>query len=172
MITVLLYAFDTPTFILLEIKLTVRIPYTSVPKSLMSAMMHIESHVNSRGFSTRFLELLRVRVSQINGCAYCIDMHYKEAIAAGEEPLRLYSLSVWRDTDFYDDKEQAALAWCEAVTIIQDHNFNDILFSEMQLYFSDDEIAQLTLAITQINSWNRLVKSFGFSPGRYQVNGH
>ena len=89
--------------------MTVRIPFPHVPKDLISAMMQLENYVNSCGFSTRLLELIRFRVSQINGCAYCIDMHYKEALAAGEDPLRLYSLSVWRDTDFYDTKEQAAL---------------------------------------------------------------
>ena len=152
--------------------MAVRIPFLHVPKDLITAMIQVENYVNSCGFSTRFLELLRLRTSQINGCAYCIDMHYKEAIAAGEEPLRLYSLSVWRDTDFYDVKEQAALAWCEAVTVIHGDNLTDILFAEMQRHFSDTEIANLTLAITQINSWTRLAKSFGFAPGRYQAGAH
>jgi AhpD family alkylhydroperoxidase len=149
-----------------------RIPFPHVPKDLMAAMMHVENYVNSCGFSARLLELLRLRTSQINGCAYCIDMHYKEAIAAGEEPLRLYSLSVWRDTDFYDAKEQAALAWCEGVTSAHDNNLTGNLFAEIQRHFKDDEIANLTLAITQINSWTRLAKSFGFPPGRYQAGGH
>ena len=152
--------------------MTARIPFPHIPKDLMAVMMYVENYVNSRGFSARLLELLRLRTSQINGCAYCIDMHYKEAIAAGEEPLRLYSLSVWRDTDFYDAKEQAALAWCEAVTSIHDHNPTDNLFTEMQQHFKDDEISHLTLAITQINSWTRLAKSFGFPPGRYQAGAH
>jgi AhpD family alkylhydroperoxidase len=153
-------------------KMTVRIPFPQVPKDLMAAMMQVENYVNACGFSARLLELLRLRASQINGCAYCIDMHYKEAIAAGEEPLRLYSLSVWRDTDFYAAKEQAALAWCETITSIHDSNPIDDLFTEMQRHFKDTEIAHLTLAITQINSWTRLVKSFGFPPGHYQVGGH
>lgn len=152
--------------------MAVRIAFSHVPKDLMATMMHVENYVNSRGFSVRLLELLRLRTSQINGCAYCIDMHYKEAIAAGEEPLRLYSLSVWRDTDFYDAKEQAALAWCEAVTSIHNYNLTDNLFIEMQQHFTDDEIAHLTLTITQINSWTRLAKAFGFPPGRYQAGGH
>lgn len=152
--------------------MTTRIPFPHVPKDLMAVMMQVENYVNSCGFSTLFLELLRLRTSQINGCAYCIDMHYKEAIAAGEDPLRLYSLPVWRDTDYYDAKEQAALAWCEAVTVIHDNNITDNLFGEMQRHFKDTEIAHLTLAITQINSWTRLTKSFGFAPGSYQVGGH
>lgn len=152
--------------------MTVRIAFPNVPKNLIAAMMHVENYVNACGFSVRLLELLRLRVSQINGCAYCIDMHYKEAIAAGETPLRLYSLSVWRDTDFYDAKEQAALAWCEAVTAIYDNNPTDDLFAEMQQHFKDSEIANLTLAITQINSWARLCKSFGFASGHYQAGGH
>ena len=152
--------------------MTTRIPFPQVPEDLIAAMMQLENYVNSCGFSTRLLELLRFRVSQINGCAYCIDMHYKEALAAGEDPLRLYSLSVWRDTDFYDTKEQAALAWCEAVTSLHDNNLADDLFADMRQYFKDAEIAHLTLAITQINSWTRLAKSFGFAPGRYQAGGH
>lgn len=152
--------------------MTVRIPFPHVPKDLMAAMMQVENYVNACGFSTRLLELLRFRTSQINGCAYCIDMHYKEAIAAGEEPLRLYSLPVWRDTDFYDAKEQAALAWCEAITAIHDNKLTDNLFAEMQRHFKDTEVAHLTLAIIQINSWTRLAKSFGFAPGLYQAGGH
>lgn len=152
--------------------MTVRIPFPHVPKDLMAVMMQVENYVNSCGFSTRLLELLRLRTSQINGCAYCIDMHYKEAVAAGEEPLRLYSLCVWHDTDFYDAKERAALAWCEAITGINDNKLADNLFVEMQLHFNDIEIANLTLAIAQINSWTRLAKSFSFPPGRYQAGGH
>lgn len=152
--------------------MTVRIPFSRVPKDLIATMMQVENYVNSCGFGTRLLELLRLRVSQINGCAYCIDMHYKEAIATGEEPLRLYSLSVWRNTDFYDAKEQAALAWCEAITVINGNDLTDDLFAEMQRHFNDTEIAHLTFAVTQINSWTRLAKSFGFAPGRYQVGGH
>ncbi len=152
--------------------MTMRIPFPQVPKDIVATMMQVENYVNTGGFSARFLELLRLRVSQINGCAYCIDMHYKEAITAGEEPLRLYSLPMWRDTDFYDAKEQAALAWCEAVTSIHDNDLFDDLFVKMQRHFKNNEIAHLTLAITQINSWTRLAKAFGFPPGRYQAGQH
>lgn len=152
--------------------MSVRIPYPRVPQALMDVMMHMENHINSCGFNARLLELLRLRSSQINGCAYCIDMHYKEAVAAGETALRLYSLAVWRDTDFFDAKEQAALAWCEAVTCVQADHPVDALFDDMRAHFSESEIAYLTLAITQINTWNRLVKSFGFPPGHYQVGAH
>lgn len=152
--------------------MTARIPFVDVPKDLMAVMMHVEHYVNSCGLNVRLLELLRLRTSQINGCAYCIDMHYKEALAAGEAALRLYSLSVWRDTDFYDAKEQAALAWCEAITLIHDNSLIDDLFAALQRHFNDIEIARLTFAIAQINSWTRLAKSFGFPVGRYQVGGH
>lgn len=151
--------------------MTTRIPFQLVPGDLVLTMMQVEKYVNSCSFSPRFLELLRLRVSQINGCAYCIDMHYKEGIAAGEEPIRLYSLSVWRDMDFYNPKEQTALAWCEAVTSIHENNPLDDLFAGMQQHFDDNEIAHLTLVITQINSWTRLAKSFGFLPGYYQTEG-
>lgn len=152
--------------------MTTRIPFVDVPRDLMTAMMQVEHYVNACGLNPRLLELLRLRTSQINGCAYCIDMHYKEALAAGEAPLRLYSLSVWRDTDFYDAQEQAALAWCEAITLIHDNSLIDNLFAALQRHFNDIEIARLTLAIAQINSWTRLAKSFGFPAGRYQVGGH
>jgi AhpD family alkylhydroperoxidase len=152
--------------------MTVRIAFPNVPKNLIAAMMHVENYVNACGFNMRLLELLRLHASQINGCAYCIDMHYKEAIAAGETPMRLYSLSVWRGTDFYDAQEQAALAWCEAITAIHENNPTDELFGEMQRHFKDSEIANLTLAITQINSWIRLSKSFGFAPGHYEAGRH
>ena len=151
--------------------MTARIPFTHVPKDPLAVMMQVENYVNSCGFSVCLLEILRLRASQINGCAYCIDMHFKEAIAAGEEPLRLYSLSVWRDTDFYDAKEQAALAWCEAITLIHDNSAIDSLFAALKRHFNESEIAHLTLAIVQINSWTRLAKSFGFLPGRYQAGG-
>ena len=152
--------------------MAVRIAFNYVPKDLISAMMQVENYVSSCGFSARFLELLRFRVSQLNGCAYCIDMHYKEAIAAGETPLRLYSLCVWRDTDFYDSKEQAALAWCEAVTAVHGNDSIDDLFVVMQQHFNDIQIADLTLTITQINAWTRLARSLGFSPGHYQAGAH
>lgn len=152
--------------------MTQRLGYGEVPKPLFSAMMKLEQYVNNGAFSVRFLELMRFRVAQINGCVYCLDMHYKEAVAAGEQPLRLYSLSAWRETDYYDEKERAMLAWCEAVTAIDRATQLDALFAELQQHYQPAEIAHLTLAICQINSWTRLAKAFGFPGGLYQVGTH
>lgn len=146
-----------------------RISTQEVPKSLFTAMMQMEEHVNACGFSTRLLELVRLHVAQLNGCAYCIDMHYKEALAAGDEALRLYSLSAWRDTGYYSDEERAVLAWVEEVTLIDCAQALEPAFTQLSRFFDKPQVAQLTLAIAQINSWTRLAKSFGFVPGQYTV---
>jgi len=154
---------------------TQRIPFSSVPKELIAAMMGVEHCIDAAGFDRRLLELLRLRVAQINGCAYCIDMHYKEAVAAGEAPHRLYTLSAWRETDFYDASEQAALAWCEAVTMPHGNCRDadeDRLFAELRRHFDEREVAYLTLVIAQLNAWTRLAKPFGFPAGRYQAGSH
>lgn len=134
--------------------------------------MAVEDYINGTGLGTRLLELMRLRVSQLNGCAYCIDMHYKEAIAAGEQDLRLYSLSVWHATSFYDEKENAVLAWAEAVTLLTEDKITNELFEKMRRIFTQEQLANLTLAVVQINSWNRLAKSFGFEPGHYKTSKH
>lgn len=152
--------------------MTARIPFADIPHTLMSAMMVVEKTVNDAGFDTRLLELMRFRVAQLNNCAYCIDMHYKEAIAAGEQALRLYSVSAWSLTPFYDERERAVLAWAEAVTLISEDKISDQLVETMFRLFSKEQLANLTLAIAQINSWTRLAKSFGFEPGRYQPGKH
>lgn len=149
-----------------------RIAFHDVPHTLMSAMMTVENTVNNAGFDTRLLELMRFRVSQINNCAYCIDMHYKEAIAAGEQPMRLYSVSAWPLTPFYDERERAVLAWAEAVTLISEDKISDQLVETMLRLFDKEQLANLTLAVAQINSWTRLAKSFGFEPGQYQPGEH
>jgi AhpD family alkylhydroperoxidase len=110
-----------------------------------------------------------LRVSQINSCAYCIDMHLKEGIEAGETPLRLVSVSAWRETPYYSPKEQAVLAFAETLTRLPEEQHSDHIHDELNKYFSKEEIAKLTLAVIQINSWNRFVRSFGSVPGNHQV---
>lgn len=151
--------------------MTERIAYSEIPGALIECMMATEKYVNSCGFSPRLLELIRFRASQLNGCAYCIDMHHKEAIHAGEFPHRLYSLSAWGDTPFYTDEEKAALRWTEAITLLPEDRTSDRMVEEMQRFFDKATLANLTLAIVQINGWNRLAKSFGFEPGHYQAGG-
>lgn len=148
-----------------------RIPFSNVPEGLMSAMLQLEKYVNNNGFSTALLELIRLRVSQINGCAYCIDMHYKEALAADLQPVRLYSLPVWREAPYYSEDERAILAWTEAL-IARDGSDLQILYHKLSAHFSQSQIANLTVSISQINAWNILAKSFGFTPGAYVAGSH
>lgn len=151
-----------------------RVPFENVPEKLMDCMMQTEQHVKSLNVIDKsFMELLRYRVSTINQCAYCIEMHFKEAIAAGEVELRIYSSPTWREVDFYSEPEQALLAWTESVTLLNDSiQQRQQSFDKLNKYFNQEDIANLTLAIIQINAWNRLAKSFGFEAGHYQVGQH
>lgn len=149
-----------------------RISFEEVPKDLLSSMMTVENYVNSNGFDLKLLELIRCHVSQINKCAYCIDMHYKEAVAAGEDPQRLYSLTAWRETSYYTAKEQAVLEWSESVSLPHIKFDHQELYMELLKHMDLSDIANLTIAIAQINTWNRLAKSFGFKAGLYKVGHH
>ena len=149
--------------------MSTRIAFPEIPKGLMSTMMTAENYVSSSGFESKLLELIRFRVSQINQCAYCIDMHFKEAIEAGEDAQRLYSVSVWRDTTYYSPEERACLAWAEYVTLPGGLNDKQSLFEDLLTFLDKEKIANLTLAIIQINAWNRLMKTFGIEAGNYQV---
>ena len=151
-----------------------RIPFDQIPEQLMACMMQTEKHVMTfKIIDESFMELLRYHVSLINECTYCIDMHFKEAIAAGESQQRLYSVPIWRETGFYTEIEQSILDWTESVTLLKRGSKQwQFAFSNLVTHFNQDEIANLTLAIIQINSWNRLAKSFGFVAGTYQVGQH
>jgi len=146
-----------------------RISYRDLPKGLLQAMLQVQQYVDTSGIDIKLLELVRMRVSQINSCAYCIDMHLKEGIEAGETPLRLVSVSAWRETPYYSLKEQAVLAFSETLTRLPEEQHSDHIHDELNKYFSKEEIAKLTLAVIQINSWNRFVRSFGTVPGNHQV---
>ena len=116
----------------------------------------------------RLLELVRMRASQINGCAFCLDMHSKDARAAGETEQRLYCLPAWRETPFYSERERAALEWTEAVTLVSEKHVPDEVFERAHQQFSEEELAHLTLAIVAINGWNRFAISFRAVPGNDQ----
>jgi len=148
-----------------------RVPFDKIPSELMNCMMQTEKYINGLNIiDESFMALLRYHVSMINQCAYCVDMHFKEAVAAGESELRLYSSSVWKETDFYNEAEQALLTWAESVTLLNDSaDQREQSFNDLRKYFSQEEVANLTLSLVQINSWNRLAKSFGFEAGTYQV---
>lgn len=145
-----------------------RIDYLAAAPAARDAVMAIEKYVRSCGLERSLLELVRLRASQINGCAYCIDMHTKDARAEGETEQRLYALSAWHETPFYSDRERAALAWTEAVTLVNRDHVPDDVYRETRRHFSEKEIVDLTLAVIAINSWNRLAISFRAVPGSYR----
>ena len=132
------------------------------------AMLALESAVKATGLESNLLDLVKLRASQINGCAFCIDMHSKDLRAEGESEERLYLLDAWREAPFYSDRERAALAWTEAVTVIAHSHVPDEVYEQARQHFTDDELAKLTLAIVSINGWNRLNIAFRTAPGGYQ----
>jgi len=132
-------------------------------------LLELERYLASSRIEQSIRELVKLRCSQINGCAFCIDMHTKDARAEGESEQRLYALSAWRETPFYTDRERAALAWAEAVTLISESHVPDELYDDARRFFSEEELLDLTLAVIAINSWNRLAITFRTVPGTYQV---
>lgn len=134
----------------------------------LAALYQLEKYLAACGLEPLLLHLVKTRASQINGCAYCLDMHTKDAREAGESEQRLYTLSAWRETPFFSERERAALALTEAVTRIADHPQGEVLHDELRRHFSDKEIVDLTLAIVAINSWNRLAITFHAPVGSYQ----
>lgn len=150
--------------------MTERIAFNQLPKAMVEALMAGENYVNQTGVAPELLKLMRVLASQINRCAYCIDMHYKDGIALGIEPIKLYSLPVWRETDYYTDQEKAALAFTETVTRIDQAEGFDRHFDELKQHFEPDAVAHLIMAVIQINAWNRLAKATGLTPGSYQAS--
>ena len=145
--------------------------YSAIAPEGFKAMLGLEAYARRSGLPHSLLELLKTRVSQINGCAYCIDMHTKDARAAGETEQRLYALSAWRETTFYSERERAALAWAEALTEIAGKGFPEGLRAEALRCFSEKELVDLTLAVVAINGWNRLAIPFRTPAGSYQPGG-
>lgn len=148
--------------------MTNRIDYKKESPGAFQAMLGMENYVRQCGLEHSLLELVKTRVSQINGCAYCLDMHTKDARAAGETEQRLYLLPAWRETTFYSERERAALAWAEAVTQLAGHEVPDELYDEVQRQFAGKEMVDLTLAIIAINGWNRFAVPFRAEAGIYQ----
>ncbi len=146
-----------------------KISLNDAPQGMLQVMLNVEQYINKSGMDNKLLELVRFRVAQINSCAYCLDMHYKEAIHAGETEKRLYSLPAWRETPYFTPRERAVLAFTETLTRMPAENDSDHIHDELSKYFSKQEIAYLTLTIAQINSWTRIVRSFGTTPGVYAV---
>ena len=148
-----------------------RIDYAKTAPGVAKAMLGLEEYVYHTGLERGLLELVRLRASLINGCAYCVDMHTKVARSLGETEQRLYSVSVWREAPYYTEREHAALAWTEAVTLVSGDHVPDEVYETARQHFPDKELIDLTLAIVAINGWNRLVVAFRTVPGTFQVDG-
>jgi AhpD family alkylhydroperoxidase len=131
-------------------------------------MSGLEAYVRESGLEPSLLELVRLRSSQINGCAYCIDMHWKDARARGETEQRLYGLSAWREAPYYTPRERAALDWAETVTRVGETQVPDEAFEATRQVFTEKELVDLTYAVVSINAWNRLAIAFRSEPGVYQ----
>ena len=134
-----------------------------------AALRKGQDYVDNCGLDKELIKLIQFRVSQINSCAYCLDMHYKEAMHAGFDPVKLISVSAWREAPYYSPKEQAVLAFAEELTHLAAEQHSNTIHDELSKFFSKEEIANLTMAVIQINSWNRKVRSFGSVAGRYKV---
>src|SRR5574337_2114653 len=137
-----------------------RIDYPNVWPQAIEAMLGLERAVHESALEPELLELVKMRASQLNGCAYCLDMHSKDARAAGETDQRLHVLAAWREAPFYSARERAALAWAEAVTLLSTNDLPDALYEEVRAQFDDKTMVDLTLAIIAINGWNRLAIGF------------
>ncbi len=145
-----------------------RIDFDRAAPAGLQAMRGLERYVRGCGLEPELLELVRLRASYLNGCAYCVDMHTKDARAGGESEQRLYAVPVWRETSFFTPRERAALAWTEAVTEVGRTGVPDAVFDEAREHFTEEELVNLTLAIVTINGWNRLAVSFRSEPGSYE----
>src|SRR5881227_960857 len=145
-----------------------RINIGKAAPGVYQAMMGLGNYLHQSGLELSLIDLIALRASQINGCAYCIDMHWKDLRANGESEQRLYGLDAWEESPYYTDRERAALRWAEAITNIQDGHASDDAYQPVRGQFSDKEIADLTLAITTINGWNRLSIAARTVPGTYQ----
>ncbi|HTG72232.1 MAG TPA: carboxymuconolactone decarboxylase family protein [Terriglobia bacterium] len=141
---------------------------TPVAAGALQAMFGLERQVRQAGFEKGLLDLMRMRASQINGCAYCLDMHSKDARAHGETEQRLYGLSAWRETPYYSERERAALEWTEAVTRVADGHVPDEVYARARDHFSEEELLSLTIAVIATNSFNRLNIAFRPEVGDYR----
>jgi AhpD family alkylhydroperoxidase len=150
-----------------------RIDYWKVARGAYDAMLGLEKYLKQCGLEAKLIDLIKLRVSQINGCAYCIDMHWKDLRSLGEQEQRLYGLDAWEESPYYTDRERAALAWAEAVTDIRETHAPDDVYQQTRKHFNEKELADLSLAIVTINAWNRLAISARSVPGLYQpARGH
>jgi AhpD family alkylhydroperoxidase len=152
--------------------MTERMDYSKAAPGIMKAMRGLSGYLAECGIEASLQELVKLRASQINGCAYCVDMHSQDARAGGESEQRLYALPVWQETPFFSDRERAALLWTESLTLISQTHAPDEVYEEARRHFSEEELANLTLVIGTINIWNRFGVGFRDEPGHYTPRAH
>jgi AhpD family alkylhydroperoxidase len=145
-----------------------RLNYAQASPGAYKAMLGLEQYLHECGLEESLIHLIKLRASQLNGCAFCIDMHWKDLSALGESEQRLYSLDAWRECPYYTDRERAALEWTESVTLITNGHVPDEVYTRVRPFFNDKELVDLTLAVATINAWNRLAISVRTVPGTYQ----
>ena len=147
-----------------------RITYQDIPNGMFENLRIIEDSIINSTLDRKLIEMIRLRTAQMNGCAYCVDMHHKELKHLGESDLRLSSLCVWQETPYFSDIERAALYFTDALTKLARKPIPDNIYNPLLNFFSKEEICFLTLTISQSNTWNRLMKTFEFTPGNYKVS--
>jgi AhpD family alkylhydroperoxidase len=157
-----------PEWMVKGVLMQARIDHQKVAPGVYKAMLGLEQYLHQCGLEEPLLHLIKLRASQINGCAYCIDMHWKDLRASNETEQRLYGLDAWQEAPYYTERERAALAWTEAVTNVREGHVPDVVYEEVRKQFSEKELSDLTLAVAAINAWNRLAIAGRTVPGLYQ----
>ena len=147
-----------------------RITYQDIPNGMFENLRTIEDSITNSTLDRKLIEMIRLRTAQMNGCAYCVDMHYKELKHFGETELRLSSLCVWEETPYFSEKERLVLSFTDTLTKLKSSPISKELFNNLSSLFSKEEICYLTLTISQSNTWNRLMKTFEFTPGNYKIS--
>ncbi|WP_162843250.1 carboxymuconolactone decarboxylase family protein [Ichthyenterobacterium magnum] len=147
-----------------------RITYRDIPNGMFENLRTIETSITNSSLDRKLIEIIRLRTAQKNGCAYCVDMHYKELKHLGETELRLSSLCVWEETPYFSDKERAVLHFTDTLTKLNRGPISNTDYNSLSKFFSKEDICYLTLTISQSNTWNRLMKVFQFTPGHYKIN--
>jgi AhpD family alkylhydroperoxidase len=146
-----------------------RITYQDIPKEMFNKLRNLEDFINNSSLEIKLLEIIRLRIAQINNCAYCVDMHHKELKQLKESELILSSLCVWQETPYFSAKERSVLRFTESLTKSISKPISDAIYNPLLEYFSKQEISYLTLAISQMDTWTKLMKTFQFTPGKYEV---
>ena len=145
-----------------------RFNFTTATPRAYEAIAPVDEYLEHASIEPILLHLIRLRASQINGCAYCIDMHWKDLRALGEDEQRLYGLDAWRESPYYSDRERAGLAWTEALTLVSRDQVPDVVYEEVKPHFSETELADLSIAVGRINFWNRVAIASRMPPGQYR----